>query len=80
MITGTVLSTMEFRVFFSGHVTMLPSLNFKNAMVYISTFSYVTDLAVDTEGLSSHVTMRSVTISSTSHADPYTLTVDVEKP
>ena len=58
---------------------MLPPLTFKrNTMVDLSPFLYVTDLAAEMEGLSSHVITRCVTSFSTSHDGPYLLTTYTE--
>ena len=58
---------------------MLPTLTIKiNAMVALSTFLYVTDLAADVEGSSKHVITRFVTSFSTSNKNPYPLTAYME--
>ena len=60
---------------------MLPTLTLKKkAMVYLSLFQYVTDLAADMEGSSSDIIIRCVVISSTSHRYTSPLTVYVENP
>ena len=49
-------------------------------MVDFSTFPYVTDLAAEMEGLSSHIIMRCMTSYSTSQYDNFLLTVYTANP
>ena len=77
-VTGTVLLDMEFCNFLCT-LQCYPPLTFKrNTMFDLSPFLYVTDLAAEMEGLSSHVITRCVTSFSTSHDGPYLLTTYTE--
>ena len=51
-VSGTVILAMEFRHFLCARYNVNPPpLNFKNEMVALSNFLYVTNLAAETEGL-----------------------------
>ena len=65
MVIGTVLSSIEFRGSLCACYNANPHNLQNNVMVSLSTFLYITELAADTEGSSSHVKMRFGTISST---------------
>ena len=69
--TVKILSAMELFYFLCAPYNVTPP-SLKKAMIYLSNFSYVTELSADVEGLSLHVIMRCMEISSTFHSETYT--------
>ena len=80
MVTGTLLSDMEFFDSFCNCYNLIHSNLAKNVTVITNPSPYVMHLIINTENLSSHVTMKCVVSSSTSRNVPFNITVSFDKP